>query len=115
MSTRNAVEEHVAAFNAHDTRRLLAGLAPDAIWITGADKLVGRDALGELFDDWLWSTDPALSVISLVIEEDRAAAQLREEMTVEGKRREFLIAAFFEIADGLITRAKIYREGSADL
>ena len=36
-------------------------------------------------------------------------------MTVDGQRREFTIAVFFEIADGLIRRAKVYREGTADL
>jgi hypothetical protein len=45
----------------------------------------------------------------------RAAAQLREAITVDGERQEHQIAGFFEFADGLIRRAKVCREGSADL
>jgi ketosteroid isomerase-like protein len=115
VNARAVVEEHIAAFNAHDASRLLAGLAPDAVWITGSDTVAGRAALADLFDDWLWSTSPSLSAVSIVAEGDRVAAQLREVMTVDGRRREFTIAVFFEVADGLITRAKVYREGSADL
>jgi uncharacterized protein len=115
VTAREVVDEHVAAFNAHDTERLLAGLTPDAVWITGADTVTGRDALAELFDDWLWSTAPHLSFVSVVVEGERAAAQLHEAMTVAGQRREFMIAVFFELADGLIRRAKVYREGTADV
>ena len=115
MTARELVEEHVAAFNAHDTGRLLAGLTADAVWITGSDVATGREALAELFDDWLWSTEPELSVVSMVADGDRAAAQLHEAMTVDGRRREFMIAVFFELADGLIRRAKVYREGTADV
>lgn len=112
---RALVEEHLAAFNAHDTARLLAGFATDAVWITGEDVVQGRAALAELFDSGLWSMNPSLRVRSIVSDGDRAAAQLHESITVEGEVREFDIAVFFELADGLITRAKVYREGSADL
>ena len=115
MSTRSVVDDHIAAFNAHDTERLLAGLAPDAVWNTGSDTLAGRTALADLFDDWLWSTSPALTLVSVVVEGDRAAAQLRETMTVDGTQHEFPIAVFFDISDGLISRATVYREGTADL
>jgi ketosteroid isomerase-like protein len=115
VSTRSVVDEHIAAFNAHDRERVLAGLAPDAVWITGTDTVTGRAALADLFDDWLWSTRPALRPVSVLVEGDRAAAQIVESMTVDGQRRDFGIAVFFDVADGLITRAKVYREGSADL
>jgi ketosteroid isomerase-like protein len=115
VTTRTLVEEHLAAFNAHDTSRLLAGFAPEAVWITGSDTVTGQAALAELFDDWLWSLRPALRAISIIVEGDRAAAQLHESMTVDGELREFNIAVFFELHDGLITRGKVYREGSADL
>jgi hypothetical protein len=36
-------------------------------------------------------------------------------MTVDGELREFMIAVFFEISDGLISYGKVYREGSADV
>jgi uncharacterized protein len=112
---RAAVVDHVAAFNAHDANRLLAGLAPKVVWITGSDTLLGRDALAGVFDDWLWSHQPRLDVVRLVAEHDEVAAELRETMTVDGAHREFAVAAFFTVSDGMITRAKIYREGSAEL
>ena len=115
MSAADAIVRHLAAFNAHDTDRLLAGLAPDAVWITGHDVATGRAALAEVFDDWLWSMRPRLEVVALVVDGDTVAAELRESLTVDGATREFAIAAFFRIENGLITRAKIYREGNATL
>jgi hypothetical protein len=115
VTAADVVAAHIAAFNAHDTSGLLAGLAPDAVWITGQDVVTGRAALADLFDDWLWSLEPHLDPISIVADGNRVAAQLHESMTVDGERREFDIAVFFDVSDGLITRAKIYREGSADL
>ncbi|MGN6609443.1 MAG: nuclear transport factor 2 family protein [Jatrophihabitans sp.] len=112
---RAAVVEHLAAFNAHDTERLLAGFAPDVVWITGQDTVVGADGLTGLFDAGLWALDPRLEVVGMLTQGDDVAAQLRECVTVDGERRTFPIAAFFTVADGLITRAKIYREGNADL
>jgi uncharacterized protein len=112
---RAAVVEHVAAFNAHDTPRLLAGLSADAVWITGHDTAVGRSALAELFDDRLWSLDPHLETIRLAVDGETAAAELRESLTVDGTRRQFSIAAFLTVTDGLITRGKVYREGSAHI
>jgi hypothetical protein len=115
VSTRAAVEEHLAAFNAHDTTRLLAGFTADAVWITGEDTTTGQDALADLFDDWLWAMKPRLDMRSLLVDDTRAAAQLHETLTIEGAVCEFEISVFFEVADGLIRRAKVYRAGSADL
>jgi ketosteroid isomerase-like protein len=112
---RAAVVEHLASFNAHDTARLLAQLSPQVVWITGQDTVVGTDALTGLFDDWLWSLNPRLDVVRMVAQGDDVAAELRECLTVDGERREYAIAAFFTVADGLISRAKIYREGNSDL
>ena len=114
-ATRAAVLEHLAAFNAHDTARLLAGLADTVRWTTGTDRFTGTAALREVFDDWLWSLDPSLQVTSLVADGDRAAAELVEQLTVDGQRRTFAIATFFELAHGLIVAATVYREGNADV
>ena len=112
---RAAVVEHLAAFNAHDTDRLLTGLAPDAVWVTGQDIVVGADGLADTFDDWLWSLDPRLDLVRMIIQGDDVAAELHEHLLVDGERREFAIAAFFTVADGRITRAKVYREGNAQV
>jgi hypothetical protein len=44
---------------------------------------------------------------------DGAAAQMREDLIVDGARQAFEIAVFFDIADGLVRRATVYREGNA--
>jgi ketosteroid isomerase-like protein len=111
----DAVLEHVAAFNAHDTGRVLAGFTADAVWITGADRFTGVAALADVFDAWLWTLDPHLDVVTLVANGERAAAQLRESLVIDGVRREFDIAVFFELAAGHIRLGKVYREGSAEL
>jgi hypothetical protein len=114
-SARDVVEEHLAAFNAHDTERLLAGFGPDIVWSTGRDVMRGTTALAEVFDAGLWELAPSLATIAVVAEGGVVAAELHERITVDGELREFDIAAFFEVADGLIHRAKVYREGTADL
>jgi uncharacterized protein len=109
------VREHVDAFNAHSTERLLAGFAPDAVWVTGTDVTHGRDGLADLFDDWLWGLRPSLAVITLVAADRHVAAELVEELTVDDERRAMNIAVFFVVDQGRITSAKVYREGSADV
>jgi ketosteroid isomerase-like protein len=109
------LREHLAAFNAHDTQRLLAGLADDVLWATGRDLISGRAALIELFDDGLWAMNPSLELRTSLAEGDTAAAELTEELTVDGERVRFPIAVFLRFRDGLITHATVYREGSADL
>ncbi len=107
--------DHVEAFNTHDRRRLLAGLAPDVTWSTSADTFHGTQALAGIFDDGLWAMQPSLTIVDLLVDHDRAAAQMVETLTVEGQQRRFMIACFFEVCAGRIQRAKVYREGSADI
>lgn len=107
------VAAHVDAFNSHNTDALLAGLANEVVWITGTDRFTGKAALNGVFDDWLWSLDPMLTVRRLYCSADGAAAQMREDLIVDGARQAFEIAVFFDIADGLVRRATVYREGNA--
>jgi hypothetical protein len=51
----------------------------------------------------------------LIADDAGVAAELREELTVNGERRSFNIAVFFEVSSRLIRKAKVYREGSADI
>lgn len=115
MNTRALVEEHVAAFNAHDTARVLAGFTADAEWITGADRFAGQEELAGVFDPWLWGLRPNLEILAIVADEASAAAQLHETITYYGEPRGFDIAVFLEFEDGLIRRGKVYREGVADV
>jgi ketosteroid isomerase-like protein len=114
-TSRAAVLEHIAAFNAHDTGRVLAGFTTDAVWITGADRFAGAAELADVFDAWLWTLNPQLNLLGLVVEDDQAAAQLHESLVIDGVRREFDIAVFFELHAGQIRLGKVYREGSSDL
>jgi ketosteroid isomerase-like protein len=114
-ATRALVLGHVAAFNDHSTERLLAGLSEDVVWVTGQDRVAGQDGVRDLFDDWLWSLDPMLTVRSLVVDRSLAAAELVEELTVDGQRKIMNIAAFFQIRGDRLAQVKVYREGSADI
>lgn len=111
----SAVLEHIKAFNAHDRRRLLAGLDENVVWSTGQDTIRGKAAAAELFSDELWELSPSLTVVRLLAGDQQVAAELTEILTVDGEERWFSIAGFFDLYGGLITRATIYRKGSADI
>ena len=112
---RALVLDHVEAFNDHDRGRLLRGLAADVVWSTGRDTIRGAEALAEIFDDELWAMQPFLTVEHLLVQGNRAGAQMSEALTVAGEQRCFAIAVFFHIRGGRIQQAKVYREGSADI
>jgi len=115
VDARAVVTEHLDAFNAHDAARLLTWFAVDAVWITGTDIATGHTELADLFDDWLWSLNPSLTVVSLVAEGNDVAAQLTERLTVDAETRTYSIAVFFTVIDGKIIRGKVYREGNAEV
>jgi hypothetical protein len=114
-ANRRVILEHLEAFNQHDTRRLLAGLSSTVVWRTGSDRFEGHSQLGALFGDELWDLAPSLTLRSLLIDGKTAAAELREELTIDGVVQTFAIAVFFEIEAALVERATVYREGSADI
>lgn len=112
---RTVVEEHVEAFNAHDTERLFRGFDDDITWHTGSDVFYGPEALRTVFDQWLWDRAPRLVVMQLVVDGDRAAMECIEHMVLDGKPAEFPIAVFLTARRGLLTSVRVYREGSAHL
>lgn len=114
-SSAEAVLEHIAAFNAHDRVRLLAGLAADATWLTGRDSLHGHAALAEMFDDGLWALNPSLRVLRLVAEAQSVAVEMVETLTVDDEQQVCPIACFFDLQGATIRRVKVFREGSADI
>jgi hypothetical protein len=115
-ATRAAVLDHIDAFNAHDTGRLIAGLRPDVVWATGSDVFRGSAQLRDgLFDGDLWAMRPSLEVRTLLIDGEAAAGVFHEVLIVNDETREFDIAVFFAVSDGLIRSVKVFREGSADI
>lgn len=114
-ATKSAIQEHLNAFNSCDRARLLDGLAEDVVWATGTDVWRGREALAELFDEPLWGLHPHIEVVRLIVEDDAGAAECVERMTIEGQIVEFPIAVFFTVRRRLLSRVKVFREGSADL
>jgi hypothetical protein len=54
-------------------------------------------------------------VRSLVADVCSAAVEFRETIVLGGAANTFDIAAFMTFQDGLISRVKVYREGSADI
>lgn len=113
--TEAAVREHLRAFNARDLPALLAGFTADAHWVTGTTEVRGREALSAFFGAAMDRLAPVLTLQELLVDGDRAACRLTEEITVDGAGRRFAIAAFFHLDAGLIGSAKVYREGSAEL
>lgn len=114
-STRGVIEAHFAAFNRHDTAALLQGMAEEIVWAIGTDTFLGKTSLSDLFDDWLWSTDPHIDVLRLVVDGHEAAAECVEYLTLAGSRKSLPMGVFFEASDCLLRSAKVFREGTADV
>jgi hypothetical protein len=49
------------------------------------------------------------------VEGSLAACELLETLVVDGERRDFSIAAFYEVAERRTLSVKVYREDSAEL
>jgi uncharacterized protein len=107
------VRRHLDAFNAGDLDALMAGFTDDAVWITGTTAVRGRADLTAFFSAAISELAPALTVQDLFADGDRAACQMNETLTVRGEARTVSIAAFYQLRDGRIASAKVYREGSA--
>lgn len=86
---------HLAAFNSHDTEKVLRGLADTVVWATGSDVLHGKAALTDVFDDGLWDLGPHLDLQSLIVEGDSAAARCTETMAENGQQVMYPLAIFF--------------------
>jgi uncharacterized protein len=107
------VEEHVSAFNARDVGRLLAGLSGEVVWQTGSDTFIGLDQVGCLLRDSAGLL-PVLEIKSVFADGERAAVEMTERYRHEGQTHEVPIAVFFSFTRELISRVKVFREGSAD-
>lgn len=105
---------HIEAFNAGDVEALMAGFAGDAVFATGDHLVVGARGVRAMFTDALSNLSPAMRLLSAVVQGDTVACELTEELTVEGARFTFALAAFYTVRRGRIVRVKVYRESGGD-
>lgn len=110
-----AVHAHITAFNDRDVPGLLDDLTEDAEWVTGKYTCRGHGELRELFEGAFAAIAPRLEIRRVIAGDGVVAAELVEHMIVDGHRTSAAIAGFYVLRDGRIARAKIYREGSADI
>jgi hypothetical protein len=109
-----AVEAHLAAFNARDTDAVLAGFAEDAVFASGDLLVVGRRGLARLFAEaFSGEARAALEIRRAVVTGDTVACELRELVAFAGGTTELEVAAFFTVREGRLVRVKVYREGAA--
>ena len=109
------VRKHIDAFNASDLDGLMACFSDEAAWVTGTDSFCGTTDLKELFANAFAGLAPKLQIESIIVDGNRVACELREDLVVDGVARSDCIAGFYRIESGRITAAKIYRQGSADV
>ncbi|GAA2101977.1 MULTISPECIES: nuclear transport factor 2 family protein [Brevibacterium] len=107
------VERHVSAFNAKDLDALLADFTEDARWVTG-DYAVPAGGLRDFFGQAMSAVLPTLTVVRVIDGGESVVAEMTEEWTYEGVVKSAALLAVFDLEEGRIARAKIYREGSAD-
>lgn len=107
------IERHILAFNSGDTAALLADFSPTATWVTG-DYTVPEGGLEEFFTSAMQALRPRLELSRVIDGGDIVAAEMTEHWTHEQTAKSAALIAVFDLDSGKITRAKIYREGTAD-
>jgi limonene-1,2-epoxide hydrolase len=114
VAPSDVVRAHIAAFNGGDLDGLIQGFSEAAVWATGTYRVAGRDALQDFFASAIRGLRPRLEILTIIAEGERVACELREVYTADGQEREAWIAGIYVVGPDGISRAKIYREGSAD-
>ena len=109
------IHAHVAAFNADDLEAVVAGFAEDAVFANGDQLIVGRRGIRALFGQALGQVRATLEVRTAIAQGNAVACELTELVTVGEQTFEFHLAGFYTVHGGVITRAKIYREGTAEV
>jgi hypothetical protein len=110
----NAIRAHIAAFNGDDLEGLVAGFSEDAVFATGEHLVVGRRGITAMFADALRELDATLELRTAVVQGETVACEMTERLSFRGTTHEFHLAAFYTVREGVIARAKIYREGTAE-
>src|ERR1700722_2161252 len=104
---------HLAAFTSGDLTELLATLAADAVFVSGTTLITPSD-FAEFFGWAIREIQPRIRLQSVVSEAGNVACQFVETVTVEGQQRQLNRAAFYTVADGLISSVKVYGVHSGD-
>jgi ketosteroid isomerase-like protein len=103
------VRAHLDAFSAGDLDRMLATLAPRAHFMSGTT-VVDPAQFPDFFGSAIRELSPRMHVDDVLVDGDRVACQFIESITADGRRQHLSRAAFYRVADGLITWAKVYDE-----
>lgn len=111
--TLELVHRHIEAFNSRNVDALLADFAPSADWITGK-YTVPEGQLREFFTAAMESLTPQLVLRRAIGGEDAIAVEMTETWVHEATPKSADLVAVFDLDSGKITRARIYREGTAD-
>src|SRR5699024_6797750 len=107
------VQRHIEAFNTHDVDALLADFTSTATWVTG-DYSVPAGELREFFAGAMEALTPQLELRRVIDGGAVVAAEMNEVWTHHDRAKTAALIAVFDLSEGMIARAKIYREGSAD-
>jgi len=103
------VRAHLDAFSAGDLDRMLATLSPTAHFVSGS-AVVDPAEFPEFFGWAIREISPNMRIDNLLVDGDRVACEFVESITRNGERLRLRRAAFYRVADGLITSAKVYDE-----
>lgn len=113
IQTPNLVQRHINAFNDRDVDALLADFAPSTVWITG-DYTVPGGQLRDFFTSAMESLTPQLTLRRAINGGNVVAIEMTEQWTHDATAKSADLIAVFDLDDGKISRARIYREGTAD-
>lgn len=107
------LHRHIEAFNDGDPDLLLADFTPTATWVTG-DYTVPSGDLRPFFEEAMRSIRPRLTLTRTIDGGETVVAEMTETWAHDGEAKRAALVAVFDLDEGRIDKAKIYREGSAD-
>ncbi len=100
---------HLEAFADGDIDRMLATLAPDAFFKSGATVIAPSD-FADFFGWAIRELSPTMQIDNILVDCDQVACQIVESVNLEGERRHLNRAAFYRVAGQLIISAIVYDE-----
>lgn len=104
------VRDHLDAFSCGSLDRMLATLAPAAMFVSGGTT-VDPAAFSEFFGGAIRELAPRIQIDTLLVDGEQVACQFTESLTMDGERQHLSRAAFYRVCSGLITSVRVYDEG----